>query len=57
MKLTVHDLLALIAAVGVLALVLVGKLDPTAALTFVGGLVLRSPMDRPEEGQAGPDGP
>lgn len=55
--LTVHDLLALIAAVGVLVLVALGKLDVQAAFTFLGGLVLRSPIDiartSPEPAAAG----
>lgn len=47
MKPDSHDVLLGLSLVGVIALVLTGHLEASAALTFLGGLVLRSPLDRP----------
>lgn len=47
MKTTSHDVLLGLSLVGVIALVLTGHLEASAALTFLGGLLLRSPLDRP----------
>lgn len=57
MKLDSHDLLAALALVGVVVLVVSGNLEASAALTFLGGLVLRSPLDRGADGSEAPPSP